>query len=76
MKLSLDMSLLLKSYAGFISRAASFFLPIISLRRSLRLFTSSFFKMYDLSLSSLSCFVKCFNLSFQIYGLSSRFKIT
>ena len=39
------------------------FIPIISWRRSLRLFTSSpffFFKMYDLSLPLCHAFVKCF----------------
>ena len=77
MKLSLDMSLLLKSYAGFISRAASV-LPIISLRRSLRLFTSSlFFQNVWLVIAFFVMLLSnALTYLFQIYGLSKRFKKT
>ena len=51
------------------------FLPIISWRRSLRLFTSSLFFSQNvwLFIASLSCFCQMLYL-FQIYGLSSRFE--
>ena len=64
MKLSLDMSLLLKSYAG-----SFLVLPIISLRRSLWLSSSSpFLKIYDLYLPLCHAFVKCFSLVFKSMG--------
>jgi hypothetical protein len=75
MKLSLDMSLLLKSYAGFISRAASFYLSYLW-EEVFDFLQVAFSKCMTCHCLLCHAFVKCFNLSFQIYGLSSRFKIT
>ena len=47
-------------------------LPIISLRRSLRLFTSSFFKIYDLIAFFVMLLSNALTYLFQIYGLSTR----
>ena len=62
MKLSLDMSLLLKSYAGFISRAASFYLSY--LWEVFDFLQVAFSKCMTCHCLLCHAFVKCFNLSF------------
>jgi len=67
MKLSLDMSLFLKSYAGFVFRAASFY-PSYLWEEVFDFLHVTFSKMYDLSLPSLSCsYQMLLAYLFQIY---------
>jgi len=60
MKLSLHMSLLLESYAGFISRVASFYLSYLGEQVFNFLQIAFFLRMYDFSLPLCPAFVKCF----------------